>query len=905
MRNLILASILLSINFVFAATSQDRFERHRVRIIKPIAKSDAYNSRYVTTLKSSDYTDIKLSETVSPASFSQKNSNSAALTDGKFVMAWQDKREGSFKIYVQVYDASGNVLNGNMLVAGRADGYNLVEPFVESDNDGGFYLGWRDEADGCIRVGKYNADLSEKVAPFIASEQTLGAYAGPYDLAVYGSANLAVVWENYSTVNSITLRIYSSDGSALTDFITVNDDVGEVPHWVPSVAFDNLGRLVVVWEDYRLGNADIFMQLVNANGSLNGTNLGLVAAQYDDSSQYLPHVAFSARDGFAVGWLDNRGVSQQVYLQIYHPVLGLVGGNTLISNNDESTENWDIAMAVNSSGNLNMLWSEINAIDNVILQRFKEDIEADGAPVIVNSHSDGSRWESSLSIGDEDKIICSWTDFRNGNGDIYFQYLTSMGTSLFGDDRIINDDSEGSEATNSDIVITSDGNRIALFADNRDDAGDIYLQLITQDGILSGSNVCLNSDPKGVLQNEPAIAILNNNALVVWNDSRSVSGVSGQRIFGRYVNSSGNFISDDFVVSDSGSITSKQGPAVTLNDNGIAFVAWVDLATGSPKVLARMLDDNGAYLTGVFLVSADVNDIGNDDISIDSDNSGNFTVGWVARGAPGGAQAIFARYGENGAFIDRFEKVSLISGAQMEHMDMAINGNGQIFAVWSGSDDNLYFSSYMPDGTVVVSAAELETGSMAEYQPDITVDEEGTIVITWISSISGNRKAYYHIFNDQLFTLRQGLVSEAPAGFMISPAVDAYGRAAAFTWTDPRSGGLSVFGTELSWTTTGIDDDTEILLPSGYFITQNYPNPFNPATVIEFSIPVKTDVTVTIYNLLGKRVAVLADGEFEAGDHSLTWDGRDEFGNDAASGVYFYEMKGGGFAFSRKMILLK
>ncbi len=103
----------------------------------------------------------------------------------------------------------------------------------------------------------------------------------------------------------------------------------------------------------------------------------------------------------------------------------------------------------------------------------------------------------------------------------------------------------------------------------------------------------------------------------------------------------------------------------------------------------------------------------------------------------------------------------------------------------------------------------------------------------------------------------------------------------------------------------GVRDDLVSLVPDGYTLAQNYPNPFNPRTMIEFSLSRTSDVELDIYNVLGQRITTLLDGPMTPGDYQMPWDGQDSFGRAVASGLYFYRLRAGDFAASRKMILLK
>jgi serine protease len=95
------------------------------------------------------------------------------------------------------------------------------------------------------------------------------------------------------------------------------------------------------------------------------------------------------------------------------------------------------------------------------------------------------------------------------------------------------------------------------------------------------------------------------------------------------------------------------------------------------------------------------------------------------------------------------------------------------------------------------------------------------------------------------------------------------------------------------------------VLPQGYVLSQNYPNPFNPSTTISYHLPVGGFVVAKIFNIQGQLVRTLVDEDQSAGSHSIRWDGRDDHGQMATSGIYFYQLKSGNWSQARKMILLK
>jgi len=88
--------------------------------------------------------------------------------------------------------------------------------------------------------------------------------------------------------------------------------------------------------------------------------------------------------------------------------------------------------------------------------------------------------------------------------------------------------------------------------------------------------------------------------------------------------------------------------------------------------------------------------------------------------------------------------------------------------------------------------------------------------------------------------------------------------------------------------------------PFSYVLTQNFPNPFNPSTTIQFNVPERSLINLTVYNIIGEKVAVLVDGEKEAGFYSLEFNAA-----GLPSGIYIYRLQSSEFVQVRKMILLK
>jgi hypothetical protein len=99
-----------------------------------------------------------------------------------------------------------------------------------------------------------------------------------------------------------------------------------------------------------------------------------------------------------------------------------------------------------------------------------------------------------------------------------------------------------------------------------------------------------------------------------------------------------------------------------------------------------------------------------------------------------------------------------------------------------------------------------------------------------------------------------------------------------------------------------IDEDKIV---KDFLLEQNYPNPFNPSTEIKFHIARQSFVSLKIYDLLGREIKTLVSEELDNGVYIVDWNGDNNFGEKASSGIYFYRIEAGSYINSRKMLLLK
>ena len=117
---------------------------------------------------------------------------------------------------------------------------------------------------------------------------------------------------------------------------------------------------------------------------------------------------------------------------------------------------------------------------------------------------------------------------------------------------------------------------------------------------------------------------------------------------------------------------------------------------------------------------------------------------------------------------------------------------------------------------------------------------------------------------------------------------------------DPIAAQLGIDNITATATATSVAEGLPIASPRFFYLTQNYPNPFNPSTRIEYSLSAEGMTRLSIYNILGQRIALLADGVQAAGQHIVIFNAA-----GLSSGPYFYRLESGSGVQIKKMLLSK
>ncbi|HSG99330.1 MAG TPA: hypothetical protein VLB27_04730, partial [candidate division Zixibacteria bacterium] len=739
-----------------AGTAADRIQRHDRSLAfyqsgEPLVRQES--ASFGAALATASVADLRVSESVSPATFAQANASICALGDGSLVVSWEDYREGSGKIFLQKYSAAGSAIGANVKVAERTDGYNLIEPQVVATISGKFYLAYRDEAAGEIRCARFNGNLTVDIPAFVASDTTGFVYAGPFCLASRLTGGATLVYESYGSVAGIRGRRFLPDGSPNGSVFTVNSGVNSAQRWSPSVIYDEDGGFGVAWEDYTSGGADVYFRRFDSLGQPLTADVNLIDVAARPAGQFLPSLVYSPIHGFVAAWTDTRD-GWRVFLQRYSKQIGLVGANLLVSPATEGVVYSDPALATAPSGLLTATFCSYAFTVEALAQRFDASLAPIGAPRTVNQLSGAVLSLPAAAIGSSGKYGFAWTAERHGLTDIEFIAADASLNPLQVSEQVVNNDAAGALSDQPALALVNGGAIFTAFRDQRGDAGDIYIQQSTLDGALIGGNVRINQDTLGGIQSDPSLAGNSLRWAAAWLDERMLDGVGGSRVFLRYGWKNGALLSDELIVS--GSHTGpKATPQVVLAENGYALVCWVDLRSGSPQIYAHLIDDAGDTSGSAFAVSNSGVDKDNTQPSLSVDAQNRFTISWLDRVAAGQPRITVKRYNSSGAFQASATFVSDQPNTDITDFAGAVDSAGLAHILWRGVDSagnvDLFLTRLtIPGGKTGPTTAITDNVDAFPVSPTLSVDGAGNILMAWVDSRTAKRSVFYQVFDASL-----------------------------------------------------------------------------------------------------------------------------------------------------------
>jgi predicted lipoprotein with Yx(FWY)xxD motif len=515
--------------------------------------------------------------------------------------------------------------------------------------------------------------------------------------------------------------------------------------------------------------------------------------------------------------------------------------------------------------------------------------------------------------------IITWTDFRNGNNyDIYAQRISSTGLVLWSLNGVAIA-AVSKDQTMPNIISDGSGGAIITWADFRSgNYSDIYAQKISSNGMIqwiaNGVSICgaVNS------QNNPTIVSDGSGgAIITWQDKRD----DALDIYAQHINSSGTVSWTTNGVPICTEINKQENPAIASDGLGGAIITWQDYRSNTDyDIYAQRINAIGEVqwnANGLSVSSITGNQVYP---RIINNNSDEVIITWfdVRNGIDPDIYA--QRLSNNGTVLWTNNGVALCTATNLQQFPVhADDGAGGAIVTWqdyrSGAYD-VYAQRIDVSGNVLwaTDGVPISAETNAQMSPDITGDGQDGAIITWRDyRDNGNQDIYaQRIDNNGIVQWTvNGIAVSVSTADQYTPAIISDGNGGAIiTWWDYRNGSTAdIYAQQISHNgQLGVVSDVEndiYLLPASFRLEQNYPNPFNPSTVINYQLPVSSDVTLKVFDILGNEIATLVDEYRPAGRYEVEFNSHSGNVRNLPSGVYFYQLRAGDFIETKKMILLK
>lgn len=856
--------------------------------------------------------DFKVNQDPLPATYPQTNPRVIVFPGKSFLAVWEETRNGEVDIFAQKYDSSGTAVGSNFQASDETNPIDQYLPDVAVAQNGNFVVVWVDYENLGIYARRFDSTLAPLGASFQVNTGPANTAWRP-SVAVAPSGSFVVVWEDIrSGLYCLYGQFCDTSGSPVGPNFKINSDPGSAVRVRHRAEYDGSGNLVVVWEDYRNVDADIYFQRYNSSGTPVDTNM-LVTTDVGTEDQYLPDVdrAFDGR--FEVTYVDTRNGHPDIYFQRFSAA-GAVQGSAVKANSDAGTnQQWDPGIGTDSLGRFVIVWADYRSFPAIYAQSYDSLGNTLGSNSQISSlGAVQERNSPSVDRHTSGSYFAAWQDQKAGHFDIYGQRVSASDTPV-GINFKLNDDNQGAFQKNPAIATTPNGSFYIIWEDYRFGDADIFLKVFDRLGNVILSDTKVNSDLSQTDQVFPDIAVDKaGNVLVSWLDQGS-----GSRIMGQFYNPGLGPIGANFEISDDTGSVIHLRPACAATGDGDFMVVWSDnrnvLVT--QNVYGQVFFSPGPPAGSNFKVNDDTSSLDHLNPRVSADSANFFVVAW--QDSRTGQSRIFLRsYDGSGTPNSSSAPVQSDSANTTQIFpDLALTPQGSGVIVWleqRAAGTNVFAQRYDTLGNGLgpnIAIADPTLGT--PNNPRVAVDKNEAFFVAWEDNRNGNWDIFgqlYYASNDSVgedFKVN----SDAGSNLQLFPDAALARDEAYLAWADSRTpgSGLDIYARLVSY--IGVDVKRPPVdvasLPKDFRLQQNYPNPFNLVTQIRYALSQESEVKITIYDILGRKVKVLDLGRQTAGFKTVGWDGTDSRGEEVSSGVYFYSIKAGEFSDTRKMTLLK
>jgi hypothetical protein len=783
----------------------------------------------------------------------RQNAKTISLDDGSSVMVWEDERNGLDDIYAQRLDAKGAKLweEGGIGVCTAAGNQNSPQLFSDGTS---VIVAWQDHRgeDSDIYAQKINLDgsivWSKDGAPVC---QAPANQIAP-QLAGDGNGGAIITWYDYRSKfgEDIYAQKIDKSGAPQWQIDGVPVCIANGTQWYPKIISDGSGGAIICWDDKRGADYDIYVQRLDPKGALVWQVDGLPVCKASDNQEFC-QVASCEGNTFVIVWQDYRSRDANIFAQkmnLEGKSLWKVDGAKVcdVAGNQErpqiagdadpiiiwndyrngsgnsdifcqkmtsaGTPEWNpfgisiceapgnqanLRTAPDGTGGAVIVWEDHrNDRAGIFARRVKKDGStswtADGMPVCTEK-SDAEFPQISVSKGGNINIV--WQDRRNGGIDVFAQSLDLNGKT--------NWKNNGLEIVNGSGLVAQQKPKIKrvgkeeyliVWEDSRNGYSNIYAQKINNKGILlwrqDGIRVC---SAGGDQYGPELISDGTGGIIIVWEDNRA----SATCVYGQRLDASGNKLWNEGGIRICQYEGTALNPKLASDSKNGAIIVWQGARQNENHyiIYAQRIDENGIILWQPDGVSVKNTQGSQMDPQIVPDEEEGAVITWTEYGENAVTPDIFAqKLNGNGNLIWASEGVAICRapGTQKRPVIAANDGtiiawedngrgNYDIYAQKVGKDGSI---SWLTDGMPVCSTP------MSQMDPKLVLNSDEGATFVWNDYRNTGWDIYAQRLDasgDQMWERNGIAVCEAP-GTQYSPQmVKSSGTSAIIVWEDYRS----------------------------------------------------------------------------------------------------------------------
>ncbi len=522
---------------------------------------------------------------------------------GGFIITWTALTMG--EVYVRSYDSDGNATSGPTVI-------NRVDPDVFARNSsiaiassGRYLITWiakeSSETD-CFGFAKLfdasGTPLTEEIA---VSRYPLRSTLYPIGVAMEESGNFTLVWtDSRNSSDDIYMREFDADGHPIGPDLPVSGADGSDYQRDGAIGSDGAGRRLIVWEDSRNSDRDIYGQAYS--GLIAETGVGMrINDDIATSSQYHPDIACNSGGQFSITWVDRRDFGYACYLQVFDAAGNPVSDNVEVVDTSLWSADYPV-IGMDAAGRSMMVWNSYS--DGDIRAQYFDNMGAPiGADFSVNDTA-AAGLSYAMAMNDSGKSVIAWwtgDDQNQPEEGLFLRRYDTAGNPA-GSSQMVNDYLGGWEGTPA-VAINADGKFVAVWYCYRsDDSTGVYAQLFDSAGVPVGPNIFVETEPTVRTGTEPSVCMNMTGAFVVTWRARDADGIYSLRA--RRFDPSGSPVGSEIVINDGPEVSNYAMPDIACNDDGDFVIAWHDRPGDNRNVYAQIFDSDGNPQGNNFIITS-------------------------------------------------------------------------------------------------------------------------------------------------------------------------------------------------------------------------------------------------------------------------------------------------------------